>query len=124
MSQQVILQNPQQTFGYNDLQQQLQEPEEIALQRLNSEEERSERRRIRRLFDQVRIKKSKFHNRINFEQKKKVRLHNQFCLFTQNYEMTNRQMNGLSHIHFTYSHACRVKCEVYASTLYSTSTRT
>lgn len=54
MSQQVILQNPQQTLGYNDLQQQLQEPEEIALQRLNSEEERSERRRVRQLFNQVR----------------------------------------------------------------------
>lgn len=55
MSQQVILQNPQQTFGYNDLQQQLQEPEEIALQRLNSDEERAERRRARQLFNQVSI---------------------------------------------------------------------
>lgn len=53
MTQQVILQNPQQTFGYNDLQQQLQEPEEIALQRLNSDEERAERRRARQLFNQV-----------------------------------------------------------------------
>lgn len=53
MSQQVVLQNPQQIFGYNDLQQQLQEPEEIALQRLNSEEDRSERRRIRQIFNEV-----------------------------------------------------------------------
>lgn len=85
MSQQVILQNPQQTFGYNDLQQQLQEPEEIALQRLNSEEERSERRRIRRLFDQVRIKKSKFHDRINFEQKKR-------CVCTINFVCLHKIM--------------------------------
>lgn len=53
MSQQVVVQNPQQTFGYNDLQQQLQEPEEIALQRMNSDGERSERRRVRQLFNQV-----------------------------------------------------------------------
>lgn len=52
MSQQVI-QNPQQTLDYNDLQQQLQENEEIALQRLNSDEERSDRRRVRQLFNQV-----------------------------------------------------------------------
>lgn len=81
MSQQII-QNPQQTFGYNDLQQQLQEPEEIALQRLNSEEERSERRQIRQIFNQVRIFFVTFTNGFTIS-RKKVRLHIQMIIYTK-----------------------------------------
>lgn len=53
MSQQMVIPASQQTLGYNDLQQQLQEPEEIALQRLNSEDDSRNRRRMRQLFNQV-----------------------------------------------------------------------
>lgn len=105
MSQQVVLQNPQQTLGYNDLQQQLQEPEEIALQRLNSEEERSQRRRARQLFNQVRYNfKFLFCDGIaqsdHIRRKRCVCMAD--CLFTQNYEMSNGR-RLLSHSTYTHS---------------------
>lgn len=52
MSQFQVVQTPQ-SSNYNDLQQQLQQ-EEIALQRMDSEDERADRRKMRQLFNQVR----------------------------------------------------------------------
>lgn len=51
MSQQRVLQMPQHTISYDN--NQTQQQEEIALQRLNSDEERADRRKMRAIFNSV-----------------------------------------------------------------------